>query len=42
MDLDAVWGGDWVGRGIGVLDGGGDRQKGRGSFRGEFGACLCN
>ena len=22
----------WVGRGMGVLDGGGDRRKGRGSF----------
>ena len=27
-----------VGRGMGVLDGGDDRQTGRGSFAGEFGA----
>jgi len=26
-----------VGRGIGVLDGDGDRRRGRGSFGGEFG-----
>jgi len=26
-----------VGRGMGVLDWGGDRQRGRGSFGGEFG-----
>jgi len=26
-----------VGRGMGVLDGGGDRRRGRGSFGGEFG-----
>jgi len=32
----------WVGRGIGVLDGGGDRQRGRGSFAGEFGAAHSN
>jgi len=31
-----------VGRGTGVLDGGGDRRKGRGSFGGEFGASHCN
>ena len=31
-----------VGQGTGVLDGGGDRQRGRGSFEGEFGASHCN
>jgi len=31
-----------VGRGMGVLDGGGDRRKGKGSFGGEFGASHCN
>ena len=30
-----------VGRGTGVLDGGGDRRRGRGSFRDEFGASHC-
>jgi len=27
---------------MGVLDGGGDCQRGRGSFGGEFGASSCN
>ena len=31
-----------VGRGMGVLDGGADRRRGRGSFGGEFGASHCN
>jgi len=31
-DPDAVWVVSGVGRGMGVLDGGGDRRKGRGSF----------
>jgi len=31
-----------VGRRMGVLDGGGDRRRGRGSFGGEFGASHCN
>ena len=31
-----------VGRGTGVLDGSGDRQRERGSFGGEFGASHCN
>jgi len=31
-----------VGRGTGVLDVGGDRRRGRGSFEGEFGASHCN
>jgi len=31
-----------VGRGMGVLDGDGDRRRGRGSFVGEFGASHCN
>jgi len=31
-----------VTRGIGVLDGGGDRRRRRGSFGGEFGAAHCN
>ena len=31
-----------VGRGTGVLDGGGDRRRGRGSFGGEFWASHCN
>ena len=30
-----------VGQGMSVLDFGGDRRKGRGSFRGEFGASHC-
>jgi len=32
----------WVGRGMGVLDGGGDRRRERDSFGGEFGASDCN
>ena len=31
-----------VGRGMSVLDGTGDRPKGRGNFKGEFGASHCN
>jgi len=31
-----------VGRGMGVLDGGSDRLRERGSFGGEFGASHCN
>jgi len=31
-----------VGRGMGVLDEGGDFQRRRGSFGGEFGASHCN
>ena len=31
-----------VGRGMGVLDGSGDRRRGRGRFSGEFGASHCN
>jgi len=31
-----------VGREMVILDGGGDRLRGRGSFRGEFGASHCN
>ena len=31
-----------VGRKMGVLDGGGDRQRRRGSFGSEFGASHCN
>ena len=31
-----------VGRGMGVLDRGGDRQRGRGNFGGESGASHCN
>jgi len=27
---------------MGVLDGSGDRRRGRGSFAGEFGASQCN
>jgi len=30
-----------VDRGMGVLDGGGDRRRRRGSFGGEFGASHC-
>jgi len=29
MNPDAVWDGEWVGRGMGVLEGGGDRRRGR-------------
>jgi len=32
----------WVGRRMGVLDGGGDCPRGRDNFRGEFGASHCN
>jgi len=31
-----------VGRGMGVLDGGGDHGRGRGSFVGEFRVSRCN
>ena len=31
----------WVGRGMGVLDGGGDRRR-EGAVWGEFGASHCN
>ena len=31
-----------VGRGMSVLDGGGYRRRGRGSFEGECGASHCN
>ena len=31
-----------VSRGIGVLDGSGDRRRGRGSFGGKYGASHCN
>ena len=31
-----------VGLGMGVLDFGGDRRRGRGSLRGEFAASHCN
>jgi len=31
-----------IGRGMGVLHGGNDRRRGRGSFGGEFGASHCN
>jgi len=31
-----------VGRGMGVLDGSGDRRRGMDSFVGEFGASHCN
>jgi len=31
-----------AGRVMGVLDGGGDRRRGRGSFGNEFGAFHCN
>ena len=31
-----------VGRGMGVLDGGGDRRRESGSFGGKFGASQCN
>jgi len=40
MDPDAVWDGSGVGRGMGVLYGGGDHRRGRapkGQFWGEFG-----
>ena len=52
MDPDAVWGGEWVGLDMGVLDFGGDRRRGRGTVwevnlwrpivtNGEFAASLC-
>jgi len=42
VDLDAIGEDGWVGLCMGVLDFGGDRQRGRGSFGGEFGASHCN
>jgi len=33
LDLDAVWDGDWVGRGMGVLDGGPHPQRDGEVFR---------
>ena len=39
VPLGAVSG---VGLGMGVLDGGDDCRRGRGSFGGEFGASHCN
>jgi len=42
VDPDAVGMVSGVGRVMGVLDGGGDRQRGRGSFGGEIGASHCN
>ena len=39
MPFEAVSG---VGQGMRVLDGGGDRQRGRGSFGGKRGPSLCN
>ena len=39
---DAVWGDEWVTPGMGVLDGGGYRQRGRGSFGGEVDSSHCN
>ena len=42
VDLDAVWYGEWVSRGMGVLDGGGDHWRERGSFVGEFRGVHCN
>jgi len=42
LDPDAVWGGEWGRSRMGVLDGGGDRRRGRDSFGGEFWASHCN
>jgi len=42
VDPDAVGMVSGVGRGMGVLDGGRDRRRGRGSFGGEFRASHCN
>ena len=43
MDLDAAGDGEWIRlKYMGVLDGGRDGQRGRGSFRGELGASHCN
>jgi len=44
LDLDAIWSGEW-GRsknGLSILDGSGDRRRGRGSFVGKCGASHCN
>jgi len=38
VDPDAIGDGGWVGICSGVLDFGGDRRGGKGSFGGEFGA----
>ena len=32
LDLDAIWGGEWGSRGMRILDGGGDCQRGSGSL----------
>ena len=37
MDPDAIWGGEWVRRGMDVLDGAGDRRMERGQFGDKFG-----
>jgi len=42
VDPDAVGMVSGVGRGMGVLDGGRDRRRGRGNFEGEFGASHGN
>ena len=42
VDLDAVWGGECGQRGMGILDGGGDRLRGKGSFGIKFGASHYN
>ena len=42
MDPDAVWGGEWgrLTRGMGVLDGDGDRRRGRDSFGVNLGRLI--
>jgi len=41
FDLDAIWGDEWSWLTDGVLDGGGDRPRGRGTFWGKCGASHC-
>ena len=42
MDLDAICGDKWIGIGMGVLDGGGDRRRRRGSFGDKCGVWGSN
>ena len=42
LDPDSVWVVSGIGRGMGVLDGGGDRRRGMGSFGGKCGESHCN
>ena len=39
---DWIWGGEWGRSRMGVLDDGGDHQRGRGSFGGKCGVIVTN